>query len=113
MRSADPSEISALAKVWHDAWRDAHADILPVELARLRTLESFAERIEAALSNLRATGPRGAPTGLCIIEGDELYQLFVAAEARGSGVADALIEDAEARLAAVGVETAWLGCAIG
>ena len=44
---------------------------------------------------------------------DELYQLFVAAEARGSGVATALITDAEARLAAAGVETAWLACAIG
>ena len=33
--------------------------------------------------------------------------------ARGSGVAAALIDDAEARLAASGVDKAWLACAIG
>ena len=33
--------------------------------------------------------------------------------ARGEGVAAALIDDAEARLAQAGVRTAWLACAIG
>jgi GNAT superfamily N-acetyltransferase len=44
---------------------------------------------------------------------EELYQLFVSAHARGSGVAAALIADAETRLAANGVQSAWLACAIG
>ena len=44
---------------------------------------------------------------------DELYQLFVVAAARGSGAATALTADAETRLAASGVKTAWLACAIG
>jgi GNAT superfamily N-acetyltransferase len=48
-----------------------------------------------------------------MIQGDELDQLFVAAEARGTGVAAALLADGEARLAAAGVRTAWLACAIG
>jgi GNAT superfamily N-acetyltransferase len=47
------------------------------------------------------------------VKGDELYQLFVAAPARGSGVATALIADAEDRLRQDGVQTAWLACAIG
>src|SRR5882672_3051390 len=41
------------------------------------------------------------------------HATFAAPEAHGSGVAAALIADAEARLAARGVETAWLACAIG
>ena len=48
-------------------------------------------------------GPPGAPTGFCIAKGDELYQLFVAAGSRGSGVAAALLADAETRLADSGV----------
>ncbi len=44
---------------------------------------------------------------------DELCQLYVDAAARGSGVAVALIEDAESRMRDAGVETAWLACAAG
>lgn len=55
----------------------------------------------------------GGIAGFCTLNGDELYQLFVTASARGSGVAAALVRDAETRLAEAGVETAWLGCAIG
>jgi ribosomal protein S18 acetylase RimI-like enzyme len=42
-----------------------------------------------------------------------LHQLYVSSEARGSGLAAALIRDAEARLAEDGAPTAWLICAIG
>jgi GNAT superfamily N-acetyltransferase len=113
VRAADEREIDHLATIWYDAWHDAHAQILPAELKRLRTLESFRDRLRAALPDLRVVGPLGAPVGLCIVKGDELHQLFVSAQARGSGVAAALIVDAEARLAANGVTTAWLACAIG
>ena len=58
-------------------------------------------------------GPPGEPAGLYITKHDELYQLFVSAPSRGSGVAAALIVDAEARLSESGVVTAWLACAIG
>lgn len=44
---------------------------------------------------------------------DELYQFYVGAGARGTGVASVLIADAEALLAARGVATARLDCAIG
>ncbi len=113
VRSADPSEIDALARLWYDSWQDAHARIVPAELTRLRTLESFRDRLQAALPGVRVVGPRGAPVGFCLVKADELYQLFVAAPARGSGVAALLVADAEARLAEDGVGTAWLTCAIG
>jgi ribosomal protein S18 acetylase RimI-like enzyme len=48
-----------------------------------------------------------------MIKGNELYQLFVSPQSRGSGVASALIAAAEARLCRNGVATAWLSCAIG
>ncbi len=113
VRAAEEREIDRLAEIWYEGWQDAHAQILPAELRRFRTLESFRDRLQQALSNVRVVGPSGAPVGFCIIRKDELYQLYVSAASRGSGVATALIADAEARLAEAGIHTAWLACAIG
>jgi GNAT superfamily N-acetyltransferase len=113
VRAAEAAELDRLAAIWYDAWHEAHAPIVPVELTRIRTLENFRTRLEAALAITRVAGPPGAPVGFCIVKDDELYQLFVSKTARGTGAAAALIADAEARLAGSGVETAWLACAIG
>lgn len=113
IRDALLTEIGSLAKLWYDGWQDAHARILPEKLARLRTLESFEQRLERCLARVRVAGPAGTALGFCMIRGDELYQLYVSSKARGSGVAAALIVDAETRLSESGVRLAWLGCAIG
>lgn len=113
VRAAEEAEIDPVARVWYEGWHDAHAAIVPAELTRARTLESFRQRIQEALPDVRVVGPPGAPVGFYIVKGDELYQLFVSAQSRGSGAAAALIADAEARLSASGVDTAWLACAIG
>jgi ribosomal protein S18 acetylase RimI-like enzyme len=113
LRSVDEAELEDLAELWYYGWRDAHERVVPAELTRLRTLESFRERLPALLPQTRVAGPRGGILGFAILKGDELYQLYVAAGARGTGVAAALLDDAEARLAAGGVESAWLACAIG
>jgi len=113
VRPADADEIDHLARLWYDSWHETHAPLSPFELTRLRTLASFRDRLQAALPNVYVVGPVGAPLGFCALKGEELYQLFVSPEARGSGVAAALIADAEARLAQRGVETAWLACAVG
>ena len=113
IRSADSSEIDVLARLWYAGWQDAHAAVLPPALARARTLESFATRLEAAIGEVRVMGPIGAPLGFHWLKGDELNQFYVAAEARGTGAAAALIADAEAQLAERGIELAWLACAVG
>ena len=113
IRTAEASEVDSLARLWFDAWREAHAHLVPPELTRARTLESFRDRLRAAIGETRVVGAVGAPAGFCIVKDDELYQLFVAPQARGSGVAAALLADGEARLLAGGVTQAWLACAIG
>lgn len=113
IRTPEVSEIGALARLWHAGWQDAHAAVVPAELARRRTLESFEDRLPAMLPDIRVAGDLGMPLGFCAIRHDELDQLFVAPEGRGTGIAAALVADAERRLAAQGVTTAWLACAIG
>lgn len=113
VRPADSRDIEALARLWFDGWQDAHAAILPEALARARTLDSFTGRLRDAQTSLRVIGPIGAPLGFHLVKFDELYQFYVAAAARGQGVAQRLIADAERRLAEQGHATAWLACAIG
>lgn len=113
VRAAEEADLDPLARIWHAGWQEAHARILPTELARYRTLEGFRSTLQANLRRVRVAGPPGQPLGFCIVKDDELHQLYVAAEARGSGVATTLLVDAEARLGALGVELGWLACAIG
>lgn len=113
VRDAEKQEVDRLADIWYHGWQDAHAEIVPAELKRVRTFESFGDRMETLLSTVRVVGPSSVPLGFHMIKDDELYQLYVSAEARGKGVAAALIADAEARLAERGYKTAWLACAIG
>ncbi len=112
VRQAEAADIDHLARVWYDGWQDAHAKLLPAELAQPAPWRA-SERLAEALSDVRVIGPAGAPVGFCMLKGDELYQLYVSAQSRGSGVAAALMADAEQRLAESGVTTAWLACAIG
>jgi len=115
MRDAKDSEIDLLAKLWFDGWQDAHARIVPAALARLRTLPCFQERLRAASTDVRVAAVVDAPVplGFYLLKGAELYQFYVSANARGSGVAAVLMADAEVNLRERGVHTAWLACAIG
>jgi GNAT superfamily N-acetyltransferase len=113
IRRALESEIDALARLWHDSWRDAHAAVVPEELKRIRTPENFRRRMADMIPKVRVAGPVGSPQGFYMNDKDELSQLFVSADARGKGVAAALIADAERELAGRRIETAWLACAIG
>ena len=113
IRPGQVADIEALATIWYDGWRDAHLGIVPEELIRARSRASFAPRLRQALNEVRVAGPVGAPDGFVMLKDDELYQLYVAASARGAGVARALIADAEQQIARRGHARAWLACAIG
>jgi len=113
VRPAEPSDLDLLAGIWYDGWQDGHLGLLPSDLARRRTRESFRERLRAALPDVRVVPGAAPAVGFCLVRGDELCQLYVSAASRGSGAAAALIADAESRMSAAGIETAWLACAVG
>lgn len=113
LRPAVPGDIESLARLWHQGWHEAHAALVPVELTRQRTLQSFEDRLSALLDATTVHENGGRPTGFCTLQGDELFQLFVGRDDRGSGAAAALLSDGENRLAAAGMETGWLACVVG
>ncbi|WP_176473832.1 GNAT family N-acetyltransferase [Actibacterium ureilyticum] len=102
------ADLAPLARLWHDGWHRAHAAHVPPALTALRTIGDFTARLPGLRDALRVIGPPGAPQGLCAVRGDELYQLYVAQAAQGSGVAGALLQDGAARIAAAGHRAAWL-----
>jgi hypothetical protein len=69
IRDAEEGEIGRLARLWYDSWQDAHAEIVPVELPRLRTVEKLEERLAAMLPSVRVGDLSGEPAGLCAIKG--------------------------------------------
>lgn len=113
VRLAHEEEVGKLAALWYEGWQDAHATILPRALAELRTLDDFRDRLRLHMDDIRVVGAPADPLGFCIVKADELYQLYVSAASRGTGIADALLSDGEARLAVQGCRVAWLACAIG
>jgi ribosomal protein S18 acetylase RimI-like enzyme len=113
VRDVKLMEIAQLAGIWFEGWHAAHAQIVPAQLVRMRTLKSFEERLHGAAAHVRVAEVAGAPVGFYLLKGSELYQLYVASNARGSGVAATLMADAEAALDKKGVQIAWLACAIG
>lgn len=111
-RLATAHDLEPLARLWHDGWREAHLGHVPEELTKRRTLASFRSRVEAFGDALRTAGPNGAPLGFAAIHADELDQIFVAPEGRGTQLAAILLKDAEARMKASGVTRAHLLCVI-
>ena len=55
----------------------------------------------------------GALEGFVMVVDDEVEQVFVARSARGSGLADQLLAEAERRVAAAGHAEAWLAVVAG
>lgn len=113
MRNAVETDIPILAGIWNDGWQDGHAGLVPEKLARNRTLASFVRRLGKSLPQVRTAELDGNIVGFHLILDDELNQFFLAAEARGGGVADIMMADVEDRFRAMGYTSVWLACAIG
>lgn len=104
-------QIEQAANVWLVGWHDAHADIVPPSLTALRTIDSFRQRLVDYGGRIRIGKTQDGVMGFCMTHDDELYQLYVSAAARGTGMARDLILDAETSIASRGHARAWLSCA--
>ena len=52
LRPATFDDVEAIARLWHDGWRDGHLGHVPPELVEARTDESFRVRSEARIAEL-------------------------------------------------------------
>ncbi len=112
IRNATQPDVQQIARLWHEGWNDAHLQIVPQELAEIRTLASFVERTKWHLAHTRVAGDDEID-GFNITRGDELYQFYVSRNSRGTGLAKILLDDAEQQLRLGGTTHAWLSCSIG
>jgi ribosomal protein S18 acetylase RimI-like enzyme len=108
LRAATADDIPRIAEIWYPAWQDGHLGGVPDELVRIRTPENFVRRATAIQPHTTLAVVDGSVVGFVAIAGDEVDQLFVDAEARGLGIADALLRAAEEAIAAAGHDGAWL-----
>lgn len=112
LRPAAPEDAEAIATVWHEAWGDGHEGHVPQALAQHRRLSHFRERVPPRIP-FTTVATRGARVvGFVTVHEDEVEQVFVASDARGDGIADALLRHAEDAIAAR-FDVAWLAVVAG
>ena len=112
LRPATRDDAGQIADLWHRGWIDGHLGHVPEALHAHRRLEDFQRRVPPRLPTT-TVAIRGAEiVGFVTVQGDEIEQLYVAASARGGGVAGALLRHGE-QLIAARHPRAWLAVAVG
>ena len=112
LRPAAAGDTEAIASLWHQGWADGHLGHVPQALIEHRRREDFLRRVPPRLQATTVATRDGLLAGFVMLHGDEVEQLYVAAAARGGGVADVLMRHAERTIAARS-RVAWLAVAAG
>ena len=102
-------DVESIAKLWYDVYLETHASLIPPELMKHRTLETFRTRVkdpafmDGTILAMKSVGSHAENNteqrllGFITLrlEHFEVYQLFVAREARYQGIAGELLRRAE------------------
>jgi ribosomal protein S18 acetylase RimI-like enzyme len=113
LRAARAGDADAIASIWYSGWGDGHLGNVPDELVAIRTKESFWERVPARIADTTVALAGDDVAGFVMVVGDEVEQVYVSGEHRGSGIAGTLIAEAERQVKANGYDEAWLAVATG
>jgi ribosomal protein S18 acetylase RimI-like enzyme len=113
LRPAVAEDADAVAAIWYAGWRDGHLGHVPQELVAVRTEESFWTRAAQRIADTAVAVVGDAIAGFVMVVGDEVEQVYVSRDHRGSGVAGTLLSEAERQVKAGGQSEAWLAVAIG
>ena len=112
LRAASAGDVEDIAGLWHSGWIDGHLGHVPESFHPHRRLDDFRERVPSRIARTTVATIDSRVVGFVTLHDDELEQIYVAAPARGGGVADALLRHAEQAIAAR-YDRAWLAVAVG
>lgn len=115
IRPLHHGDFAALITLWHGAWHEAHAEIVPHDILAYRTPDHFSQWLAEALGEefFSVAVAGGAVLGFVSTRDDEICRLYVDLRARGSGAAQALLDYGEDELASVGCTIAKVFCLAG
>lgn len=113
LRPAVADDVDAVAAIWYAGWGDGHLGHVPDELVAIRTEESFWTRAANRLADTTVAVVGDQVAGFVMVVGDEVEQVYVGRDHRGSGVAATLLGEAERQVKANGSSEAWLAVATG
>jgi len=113
VRPATPADAPRVAEIWRSGWGDGHVGNVPQQLVDARTDESFATRAAERVGDTAVAVIGDDVAGFVMVVDDEVEQVYVSQDHRGSGVADALLTEAERKVRANGHDAAWLAVVAG
>ncbi|MGH9158841.1 MAG: GNAT family N-acetyltransferase [Vicinamibacteraceae bacterium] len=113
LRRARPADTAELAEIWYRGWCDGHLGHVSDQLVAVRTPQSFQTRAADRIGDTTVAVVDGTVAGFVMVAGDEVEQVYVSTGHRGTGVADALMREAERLVRVNGHTRAWLAVVAG
>src|SRR5262245_36744249 len=84
LRPATRQDVEDVARVWHGGWADGHLGHVPEALIGYRTLDGFRASVPRRIARTTVAVLDGRIVGFVMTREDEVEQVYVAREARGS-----------------------------
>lgn len=113
IRPARPDDLDAVAELYWRSWHESQARLEPPEIAAMRPLGFFENRVTGWPEPPLAAWRNGQLAGFAAWQGDYLGQVFVDPALRGAGIGAHLLSAAETKMARAGIGVAKLDCIVG
>ena len=112
LRPGEATDIEAIEAIWIPGWLEAHEGRVPDELLEHRSPEQLAARVPSMIADATVALVDGGVAGFTVVRDDQVEQMYVGREFRGSGAAAALLTEAESQIA-TSFDRAWLAVVAG